>query len=171
LIPFRIHVKNTDFDSLVRAYSAELFRYGYWLCRDRFVAEDLVQETFARAWNARASLREERAVRSWLYTILRNEHARLHEKKRLDIEDGQDLDAIEDQRLRSVSADLEMREALHALPESYREPLLLQVIGGFSCDEIAAMMKLTPGAVMTRLTRARQVLRRESAPASWESTK
>ena len=99
------------------------------------------------------------------------EHARLHEKKRLDIEDGQDLDAIEDQRLRSVSADLEMREALHALPESYREPLLLQVIGGFSCDEIAAMMKLTPGAVMTRLTRARQVLRRESAPASRESTK
>ena len=146
----------------MRAYSAELYRYGYWLCRDRFVAEDLVQETFARAWSARASLRDDRAVRAWLYTILRNEHARLHEKKRLDFDDGQDLDALEDQRLRSVSADLEMRQALHVLPESYREPLLLQVIGGFSCDEIAAMMNLTPGAVMTRLTRARQVLRRDS---------
>ena len=153
--------KNAAFETLVRAYSAELYRYAYWLCRDRFVAEDLVQETFARAWGARASLREERAAKSWLYTILRHEHARLHERKRLDIDDGQDLDALEDQRLRSVSADLEMRQALHALPPSYREPLLLQVIGGFSCEEIATMMKISTGAVMTRLTRARQVLRRE----------
>ena len=158
------------FDSLVRAYSAELYRYAYWLSRDRFVAEDLVQETFARAWTARAALRDERAVRAWLYTIVRNEHARLHERKRLDIEDGRDLDAIEDQRLRSVSADLEMRQALHALPESYREPLLLQVLGGFSCAEIATMMGLTPGAVMTRLPRARQVLRRDSATGAREST-
>ena len=155
----------------MRAYSAELYRYAYWLCRDRFVAEDLLQETFARAWNARASLRDQAAAKSWLYTILRHEHARLHERKRLDMEEGQDLDAIEDQRLRSVSADLEMRQALHALPESYREPLLLQVIGGFSCDEIAQMMNLTPGAVMTRLTRARQVLRREPEPARRESSK
>ena len=64
-----------------------------------------------------------------------------------------------------------MRQALHLLPESYREPLLLQVIGGFSCDEIAAMMNLTPGAVMTRLTRARQVLRRDSASGAKEFVK
>jgi RNA polymerase sigma-70 factor (ECF subfamily) len=152
---------NSGFESLVRAYSAELYRYAYWLCRDRFVAEDLVQETYARAWSARGSLRDERAAKTWLYTILRHEHARLHERKRLDIDDAQELDALEDQRLRSVSAELEMRQALHALPESYREPLLLQVIGGFSCQEIATMMNLTAGAVMTRLTRARQVLRRE----------
>ena len=162
-------MSNPSFESLVRAYSAELYRYAYWLCRDRFVAEDLVQETFARAWGARAALREQGAAKSWLYTILRNENARLHEKKRLDMEEGQDLDAIEDLRLSSVSAELEMREALHALPESYREPLLLQVVGGFSCDEIAQMMQLTPGAVMTRLTRARQALRREPAQDARES--
>ena len=164
-------MNQSAFDSLVKAYSAELYRYAYWLCRDRFVAEDLVQETFARAWSARSTLREERAVRAWLYTIVRHEHARLHERKRLDVEDGRDLDAIEDQRLRSVSADLEMRQALHALPESYREPLLLQVLGGFSCEEIATMMSLTPGAVMTRLTRARQVLRRDSAAQARESSR
>ena len=164
-------MKHPVFESLVRAYSAELYRYGYWLCRDRFVAEDLVQETFARAWSARASLRDDRSVRAWLYTILRNEHARLYERKRLDVEDGQDVDAIEDERLSSVSAELEMRQALHALPESYREPLLLQVIGGFSCEEIATMMSLTPGAVMTRLTRARQVLRRDPSSGARESMK
>ena len=164
-------MNQSAFQSLVKAYSAELYRYAYWLCRDRFVAEDLIQETFARAWTARGGLRDERAVRAWLYTIVRNEHARLHERKRLDVDDGRDLDAIEDQRLRSVSAELEMRQALHALPESYREPLLLQVLGGFSCDEIATMMGLTPGAVMTRLTRARQVLRRDSASTAKESSR
>ena len=153
------------FERLVRAYSGELYRYGYWLCRDRFIAEDLVQETFARAWSAWSTLRDETAARSWLYTILRNEHARLFERKRLDVADGLDLDAIEDERLRNLSPELEMRDALHALPDGYREPLLLQVVGGFSCQEIAGIMKLTPGAVMTRLSRARLVLRR-GVPAS-----
>jgi RNA polymerase sigma-70 factor (ECF subfamily) len=152
--------KRAVFERLVRAYSSELYRYGYWLSRDRFVAEDLVQETFARAWANWASLRDERASKSWLYTILRNEHARLFERKRLDIAEGQDLDSLEDERLRSVHGELEMSEALHALPASYREPLLLQVLGGFSCEEIAKLMDLTPGAVMTRLSRARLTLRR-----------
>jgi len=152
--------KKPAFERLVRAYSAELYRYGYWLCRDRFVAEDLVQETFARAWSAWAGLREEAAARKWLYTILHNEHARLFERKRLDVDPDQDLDALEDQRRTDTHREIAMREALHSLPESYREPLLLQVLGGFSCQEIASLMNLTPGAVMTRLSRARLALRR-----------
>ena len=47
------------------------------------------------------------------------------------------------------------------LPLTYREPLLLQVLGGFSCAEIAGMLGTTEGAVMTRLTRARQALRQQ----------
>jgi DNA-directed RNA polymerase specialized sigma24 family protein len=52
-----------------------------------------------------------------------------------------------------------LRRALATLSEDYREPLLLQVIGGYSCEEIAEIMGLQPGAVMTRLSRARQKLR------------
>ena len=154
--------KREDFEALVRAYSAELYRYGYWLARDRFTAEDLVQETFARAWNGWRGLRDAKAAKKWLYTILRNEHARLYEKKRLDIADEEDLDLIEDRRLGAATAEFELREALRALPAAYREPLILQVIGGFSCEEIAKIMELTPGATMTRLSRARLALRRLS---------
>jgi RNA polymerase sigma-70 factor (ECF subfamily) len=154
--------KKPVFERLVRAYSAELYRYAYWLCRDRFLAEDLVQETFARAWTGWAGLREEGAARKWLYTILHNEHARLFERKRLDIVEDQDLDALEDHRLGSVHGEIEMREALHTLPAVYREPLLLQVLGGFSCAEIATLMNVTPGAVMTRLSRARLALRKRA---------
>ena len=151
--------KHSAFEQLVKAYSAELYRYAYWLCRDRFVAEDLVQEVFARAWSAWGSLRDEAAARSWLYRILRNEHARLYERKRLEMVDNQELDALEDRNLQSAFGEIELREALHALPRAYREPLLLQVLGGFSCEEIAQLLDLTPGAVMTRLSRARLALR------------
>ena len=152
----------TRFDALVHAYSADLYRYAYWLCRDRFTAEDLVQETFARAWTSLADLREDSATKSWLYTILRNENARLWERKRLPVDDEQDLDSLADQRLGGIPEAYELREALHALPETYREPLLLQVLGGFTCDEIAEMMDLSTGAVMTRLSRARLALRKQA---------
>ena len=152
--------KESRFESLVRACSAELYRYGYWLCRDRFTAEDLVQETFARAWKSWNDLRDDKAAKSWLYTILRNEHARLFERKRLDIDDAQELDELIDRSGRELARELELRDAVNTLPPSYREPLLLQTIGGYTCAEIAAIMNLTEGAVMTRLTRARIALRR-----------
>ena len=153
-------VKHSGFESLVRAYSSELYRYAYWLCRDRFTAEDLVQETFARAWKSWDDLRDDKAAKSWLYTILRNEHARLFERKRLDIDDAQELDELVDPAGRDPAQQLDLRDAVHTLPPAYREPLLLQAIGGYSCAEIAQMMNLTEGAVMTRLTRARIALRR-----------
>jgi RNA polymerase sigma-70 factor (ECF subfamily) len=66
---------------------------------------------------------------------------------------------------RSDHSGLEMRDALLALPASYAEPLALQVLGGFSCAEIARMIGATEGATMTRLSRARQALKRLIAPA------
>lgn len=152
--------KQSQFKGLVQSYSTELYRYARWLCRDRFIAEDLVQETFARAWQSWETLRDGRAVKAWLYTIVRNEHARLYEKKQPEIDDGQELDEIVDPGSASVFEQVEIREALAALPESYREPLLLQVLGGFSCAEIGGMMEISEGAVMTRLTRARIALRK-----------
>ena len=59
---------------------------------------------------------------------------------------------------------LELRDALLALPVAYAEPLALQVLGGFSCAEIGQMLGTTEGAAMTRLTRARQALKRLVAP-------
>jgi len=147
-----------QFDQTVRAYSADLYRYAYWLCRDRFTAEELVQETFARAWKSWGSLTEMAAVKSWLITILRNERARLYERKQLDMVDI-DLQDLDIPSLHQAGEQLELEQLLAELPESYREPLLLQVLGGYSCDEIAAMLGTTEGAVMTRLTRARQALR------------
>lgn len=154
--------KGHDFERTVRAYSAELYRYAYWLCRDRFTAEELVQETFARAWKSWAELRDPGAVKPWLIAILRNERARMYARKQLPIAD-EDVSDLEIAELPAMAENLDMKRQLERLALSYREPLLLQVLGGFSCAEIASLLNTSEGAVMTRLTRARQAMRQDAA--------
>jgi len=61
------------------------------LCHNPATAEDLVQETFLRGWRAKDNLRDLKAARAWLYTILRNEHARLYERQRPEAKDPAEL--------------------------------------------------------------------------------
>lgn len=148
-----------DFDTLVNALSPELYRYALGLCHNAQTAEDLVQETFLRGWRARDKLRDLKAARSWFYTILRNEHARLYERQRPDVRDPHELPDI---AVRGYDTSVEafaMRRALADLAMDYRHPLLLQVIGGFSCREIAEMLDMNTNTVLTRLFRARKALR------------
>jgi len=123
-----------------------------------------VQEAFARAWTAWAGLRDLSQAKAWLMTILRNGHARGYARKRLEM-CKDELTEADMPAMPSFEAGLETEQIVALLPETYREPLLLQVLGGFSCAEIAAMIGTSEGAVMTRLTRARQALRQHYADA------
>jgi len=147
-----------EFEQVVRAYANDLFRYLYWLSRERAQAEDLVQEVFARAWAAWADQRDEKAVKAWLFTIARNEHARLHERKRPEIDEDADLDT-----LLAAPTDpalgMDLRKAFGVLPAGLRGALLLQVLGGLSSAEIASASDSTVEAVNMRLSRARRAMR------------
>lgn len=155
-------MNQAGFEMMVRAYSSDLFRFAYWLCRNRWQAQDIVQETFTAAWRAKDSLRDDSAAKAWLFTILRNEHARIYQRKQLDMVDAdlEDMPSALDGGFERVELD----DCLRKLPDSYREPLMLQVLGGFNGREIAEMMGITEQNVMTRLTRARQTLQRLAAP-------
>ena len=144
----------------MRAYSADLYRYAWWLCRDRHFAEDVVQETFARAWRSWAELRELGQAKAWLVTIMRNEYARAVSRRKNEM-NLDDLDDAQLPAIPSLEAGLETAQLVARLPATYREPLLLQVLGGFSCAEIASIVGTSEGAIMTRLTRARQALRQQ----------
>ena len=144
----------------MRADGADLYRFAYWLCRDRHGAEDIVQEACLRAWRSWSGLREPAQAKSWLMTIVRNEYARTFSRKRNET----NLDEMNETQLPSMpsfEAGLETAEIIALLPRTYREPLLLQVLGGFTCAEVAGILGTTEGAVMTRLTRARQALRQQ----------
>lgn len=149
------------FEQLCGPLRADLYRFAFWLARDPGVAEDVVQETLLRAWRSLDSLAEDDAAKPWLLTIARREHARIHERKRLETVDVDTLAAAEDPALaaRDEIESGDIRAAILSLHADYREPLVLQVLMGYSTDEIARHLGLTNGAVLTRLCRARQKLR------------
>lgn len=153
------------FDEVVRWHARDLYRYAYWLARDKHLAEDIVQEALLRGWRAFPRLRDRAAAKAWLFSIVRNEFRRAL-AGRDPTHESIDAEGIEIADERIGLFGLEMRDALMALPATYAEPLALQVLGGFSCAEIATLCETTEGAVMTRLTRARQALKRLVAPAA-----
>ena len=149
------------FTRLLEMLRPDLLRFACWLARDRSVAEDVVQETMIRAWKSREELKDPAAARPWLFTIVRREHARLYERKRLPSVDIDSIESLGDPALATEGdAGLDdLRRAIMQLPDEYREPLVLQVLGGFTTAEIASQMQLTQAAVLTRLFRARNRLR------------
>ena len=154
--------KERKFDALLGVYYQDLYRFAYWLGKDEHMAKDLVQEAYLRAWRAIDSLKDEKAAKSWIFTILRREFARQFEKKIpvLNSLDDMVLD-IEDNTQHSPEDLMDInitRQAMLDLEPKYAEPLMLQVIGGFSCDEIAEQLDISPSAVMTQLFRARKQL-------------
>jgi RNA polymerase sigma-70 factor (ECF subfamily) len=148
-------------ERLFETLRPELLRFAWWLSRNRAVAEDVVQEALLRAWRSRDSLKDPAAARGWLLTIVRREHARLYERKRLEITDLDEVIAAEGPELAAESDELVgLRLAITQLPDEYRVPLVMQVLGGFTTDEIAKELTLSTPAVLTRLFRARNRLRR-----------
>jgi RNA polymerase sigma-70 factor, ECF subfamily len=145
------------FEQIVGNLRQDLYRYALWLSRDPQVSEDVVQESLMRAWRGLEGLQDEGKARQWLVTIVRREFLRHLERQREEPTDPADLEAIAGDEADPRVQDL--RAAILALDETYREPLALQVLMGHSTDEIAALLGLNQGAVLTRLHRAREKLK------------
>lgn len=154
-------IKQQRYDNLVKTLHADIFRYAFWLCGERQRAEDITQETFLRAWRALDTLKDDNAAKAWLFTILRHENARQFERKQFDYADVAE-DSLEDPLKETAEAQTEqywLRRHIAQLDIEYREPLLLQLIAGFSGEEIAQLLQLNHNTVMTRLFRAKNQLK------------
>ena len=114
-----------------------------------------------RAWRAIDSLADPDAARPWLLAIARREHARLYERKRHPTVALDDLIATDDIALASEPSDdyADVGAAIYSLEPSYRTPLVLQALMGYSTEEIAGHMGITRSTVLSRLLRARKKLR------------
>jgi RNA polymerase sigma-70 factor (ECF subfamily) len=151
------HERRRRFDRVVSVFHQDMYRYATWLCRDPSIAEEVVQEAMLRAWKSLHALREDSAAKPWLLTIVRRENARYFERKRLETVDIDNLSPAQSAMLaEKEDTELEeLRQAIFKLEDDYREPLVLQVLMGHSTKEIAELMGMQQGAILTRLHRAR----------------
>ncbi|MDX1512632.1 MAG: sigma-70 family RNA polymerase sigma factor [Gammaproteobacteria bacterium] len=145
------------FKRLAQALSSDVYRYAFFLCKNEQLAEDLAQETFLRAWRYLDGLKDERKAKGWLFTTVRRELARHYERFQPRFDDVE-LDDLPGRRGTDPEV-LRVRRAIGELPLLYREPLVLQVLGGYSGEEIADILGIPRATVNTRLFRARQKLR------------
>jgi len=164
--------KQLYFENIVRTLANDLFRYAYWLCNDRSIADDLVQETFLRAWKSIDKLNDEKAVKSWLFTIVRRENARRFERKQFDLVDIENTSVADESctECDKIIQQSQLHTAIKALESEYKDPLLMQTIGGFKTEEIATILGLNLNTVNTRLFRAKRQLKEKMISKVDQST-
>ncbi len=156
-----------DMSSLLDQQIPALRRYAFGLTRDRHIADDLVQDCLERAISHWFLRRDDSNLRAWLFTILRNLYisSRRRQARRgvsIAIDDLVASDSRYDQEARLEARDILM--ALDQLPEEQKSILLLVAVEEFSYDEVARMLDIPIGTVMSRLSRGRQRLRMIADP-------
>jgi RNA polymerase sigma-70 factor (ECF subfamily) len=156
-------------------YAPQLYNAALRMTRNRADAEDLVQEAYLRAYRSYATFEEGTNLRAWLFRILTNTFINSYRSKQrrpqeTDLGDIEDLYlyrrigqvnpaavSAEDQLL-DLFTDDEVKQALEDLPETFRLPVLLADVQEFSYKEIAQMLDIPIGTVMSRLHRGRKAM-------------
>ena len=160
-------------------YAPQLFSTALRMTRNRADAEDLVQETFVKAWRSFATFQEGTNLRAWLFRIMTNTfinkyNAQQRRPQETELDEVEELflfrrigafdqskmnQSAEDQLLEFFTDD-EVKNAIEELPEMFRLPVLLSDVDGFSYKEIAEMLDVPIGTVMSRLHRGRKMMQK-----------
>jgi RNA polymerase sigma-70 factor (ECF subfamily) len=168
-----------QFADLTMEYMGSLYSAALRMTRNPADAEDLVQETYLKAYRAFGSFREGTNLKAWLYRILTNTfinsyRARKRRPEQTDIDDVEDLylyrrlgglEAVNagrspEEEVLEHFTEAEVKDAVEALPEQFRLAVLLADVEGFSYKEIAEILDIPIGTVMSRLHRGRKALQK-----------
>jgi RNA polymerase sigma-70 factor (ECF subfamily) len=165
--------RRSVFDRFVEDHLDQLYSAAYRYARNSADAEDLTQETLMRAWAHLDPSRSQPELRAWVWKILANlwlDRGRRRAVRELLPTNPSELpepvpSPPSDHEALRYLARSEVREAIDALPEHYRLPVMLADIDGFSYDDIAGQLEIPVGTVTSRIRRGRLALRR----ALWRS--
>jgi RNA polymerase sigma-70 factor (ECF subfamily) len=165
------------FDELVQRYERQLYYFGLKMCAEPRDAEDVVQETFLNAYKYLKDFRYETKFKNWLYRIAtsncikKRRKSKFAPERELSLEEflPQDETAVDSQvpawatlpldQLLNEELGRTLKQAIVEVPEKYRVVLVLRDIEGFSTEESAQILNLTPANIKVRLHRARLFLR------------
>jgi RNA polymerase sigma-70 factor (ECF subfamily) len=168
-----------QFTSDAMQYAPQLFSTALRMTRSRSDAEDLVQETYIKGWRSFHTFQEGTNLRAWLFRIMTNTYINKYNAQKrkgteVELDDVEELflykrlgsidqsqlsSSAEDQMLELFTDD-EVKGALESLPEDFRIPVLLSDVDGFSYKEIAEMLEIPIGTVMSRLHRGRKAMQK-----------
>jgi RNA polymerase sigma-70 factor (ECF subfamily) len=151
-----LNTREKEFGEVVLSQTSHLLRFARRLSYDAAAAEDLVQDTLMLAWRGFDQFRGGTNARAWLFRILLNNFYGQARKGRLALVP---LGEIDRAGTSGSGSALEVTEALAKIPAEQRAVLLLGVVEGFTCREMADMLQIPIGTVMSRLSRARQAMR------------
>jgi RNA polymerase sigma-70 factor (ECF subfamily) len=161
--------QSDSFEDLAMPLFDRLYNFARWLTQNREEAEDLVQETYAKALKGFSSFQLGTNFRAWMYRILRNTFLTSRTGLRatstipLDSEDDGPELGVENETPETIlmkrSNSQLVQSAIDDLPVHYREALLLCEVEEMSYQEIAETLSIPIGTVMSRLSRARRTLR------------
>ena len=160
-------------------YAPQLFSTALRMTRNRSDAEDLVQETYIKGWRSFHTFQEGTNLRAWLFRIMTNTYINKYNAQKrkgteVELDDVEELflykrlgsidqsqlsSSAEDQML-NLFTDDEVKNALESLPEDFRIPVLLSDVDGFAYKEIAEMLEIPIGTVMSRLHRGRKAMQK-----------
>lgn len=169
--------QHPEFEALAMPLFASLYNFAHWLTQDRDEAEDLVQETYAKALKGFSSFRAGTNFRAWMFRILRNafltSRTGLAASATVALEPEDEellIDTMrptpESQAIASSTREA-MQQAIEQLPVPFREVLLLADVEEMSYQEIAEALSIPIGTVMSRLARARAAVRKTLATAGY----
>lgn len=168
---------NFNFQDLVNAYYKPLYRFGYSLAKNEHEASDLVQQAFYIYAEKGSAIRDKSKVKSWLFTTLYREFlGRKRKAQRIDHYEPEMLEAaggaVEPAARGQHDAHLAL-EALQQVDAVYREPLSLFYLKDLTYKEIAEVLDVPIGTIMSRLSRGkaqlREIFQRQSTKTSEES--
>jgi RNA polymerase sigma-70 factor (ECF subfamily) len=165
--------ETTEIAGLVRGHHEELYRYAFRLAGNQPDAEDLVQQTFLVAQQKLGQVRDADCTRSWLFTVLRNHFLKTLRKQQRFVAGSEELDfdSLPDEVPEELEVDTEaLQAALDELPEDYRTVIVMFYFEDCSYKEIASQLEIANGTVMSRLWRAKQLLRTRLAPPETAET-
>jgi len=168
-----------DFTHDAMQHAPQLFSTAMRMTRNRSDAEDLVQETFIKAWRSFATYQQGTNLRAWLFRIMTNTYINKYNAqqrkptetelddveelflyKRLGAVDQSQLSQSAADQMLSLFTDDEVKKALEELPDQFRIPVLMSDVEGFSYKEIAEILEIPLGTVMSRLHRGRKSMQK-----------
>ena len=157
------HAAPTGFEATILPHVESVFRFAMWLIRDRTEAEDIVQETLTQALQSFHRFQPGTNARAWVLTILRHIRSnRLRARHRTPevVEADDRLDALPAVEVTPQQVtDEEVLSALKALPPGFQEVIVLADVEELSYKEIATVLEIPIGTVMSRIHRGRRLLR------------